>query len=95
MALFDFFRKAMALRRDHRALRRGKLQPLESGSDRVLAFARGSGRDRIVVALNASDQPATFTLAQRGRDIWDGGRAISKGRKTIPARGWLVIGAGA
>ena len=91
MKLFDFFRKAMALRHEHRALRRGKLQPLDSGSDRVLAFARGSGRERIIVALNASDQPAAFTLAGRGRDLWRGGRVVSKGRKTLPPRGWLVI----
>lgn len=91
MKLFDFFRKAMALRHEHRALRRGKLQPLDSGSDRVLAFARGSGRERIIVALNASDQPAAFTLAGRGRDLWSGGRVVTKGRKTLPPRGWLVI----
>jgi len=62
--LFDFYRRAIALRRDHRSLRRGRFQQLPLGDQpRVMAFLRYWGDDRLLVILNRDERPRTCRLA--------------------------------
>jgi len=61
--LFDFYRKAIALRKQYPALRRGRFRTL-CVNGRVFAFERACGAERIIVALNTSNWP--------GKEIWRG-----------------------
>jgi glycosidase len=88
-ALFAFFKKSFALRRDHAALRRGKLKWINSRNPRVAAFERSFGHEKIVVVLNASGKDFEYRLRREGRDLWNDGVAVSGGVKIKPG-GWLV-----
>lgn len=89
--LFRFCRKAIALRKKERLLRRGGLRWLASGSPRVLAFARTDGDREIRVYLNAGDEPRSVKLERAGRDLWNAGRRVAAGRLSIEPRGWRVV----
>ena len=53
-ALWDFFRRAIALRRAHAALRGGSFRVLRAESgERLLIYAREGGGERLTVAINA------------------------------------------
>jgi glycosidase len=91
-ALFAFVQKAIALRRAHAALRRGALRWVATGNDRVLAFERRLGDERIFAWFNAGDAPYA-ARPPRGalRDLWDA-RALPKGAEIIvPARAWRIV----
>ena len=59
----DFYRRAMALRHAHPALRRGTIETvlLDDEQD-VWVFLREFEGDRVLVALNAGSEPAHITL---------------------------------
>jgi glycosidase len=55
--LFDFYRSAIALRREHEALRRGTFEVLMTDDDRdLVAFARTLGGEAHVVVMNRGDE---------------------------------------
>lgn len=89
MNLFAFYRKAIALRKEHAALRRGAFRWVETGNDRLLGFRRMDGGDKVLALFNAGDKAATFTLPRGMRDLWTG-RAVKRGRIRIKPRGWFV-----
>jgi cyclomaltodextrinase len=88
--LLTFTRQAIALRKAHRVLRRGRLRWLAAGNERLLAFERYDRRAVIRVLLNAGDAPIPYRLDQAARDLWTG-RPARAGRRFIPARGWKVL----
>ncbi len=51
-SLLSFTRKLIRLRREHPALARGAWEPLDTGKDGLLSYARIEGSERIVVLLN-------------------------------------------
>ena len=56
-ALWDFFRRAIALRRAHAALRGGSFRVLRAESgERLLIYAREGGGERLTVAINAGEE---------------------------------------
>ena len=59
--LRDYTKALIALRKAHAALRGTDFQRLYSAGG-VYAFARGSGKDRIVVVLNAAEEERTVDL---------------------------------
>ncbi len=62
-ALFAFYKNAIALRRDHPALRRGDYQALVTDDEaRTFAFSRRDAKEQFIVALNRSDTPQTINL---------------------------------
>ena len=62
-----FYKSMIALRRSSIALRRGSVRWLKnSDEDRVLTFARRSGSEEILVAINMSNQPFMGTVEVRG-----------------------------
>ncbi|MFH1746581.1 MAG: alpha-amylase family glycosyl hydrolase [Planctomycetota bacterium] len=71
----EFYRRAIALRRAHPALRTGLFQTLLT-DDRadVWAFLRWDRDEQLIVVLNASDQPrdVTITLPSHSPNIWTG-----------------------
>jgi glycosidase len=63
---WNFFRKAVALRRSRPVLRRGDFRPVH-GSGGVLAFLRRDAAESLLVILNAGKKKATSVLALPGR----------------------------
>jgi len=59
---FNWFRQLIELRRTNPALHNGKEFMLDNKNANVLSFARVSGSDAVVVALNFSSQPQTISL---------------------------------
>ncbi len=90
-ALFAFMKQAIALRRDHAALRRGSLRWIQTGDDRVLAFERRLGGERIRAYFNASDREVTLPLKQTARDLWVGGAAGFAGSVCLRKRDWKIL----
>jgi glycosidase len=62
-SLFATYQRLLAVRRSHPAFITGNLTIIENDHAQVLTFAREAGRDRVVVAINLSDAPATVRLA--------------------------------
>ena len=53
------YRRVIAFRRDHPALRSGSIGLLDAPAD-ILAFVREAGGETVVCAFNFSHQPARF-----------------------------------
>ncbi|MBP7829517.1 MAG: glycoside hydrolase family 13 protein [Kiritimatiellae bacterium] len=88
--LFAFTRRAIALRKEHAVLRRGRLRWLETGNERLLAFERFDRKSVIRVWLNAGDAPADVRLERSAHDLW-AGKTVRRGRLALPPRGWAVL----
>ena len=59
--LFEFYRDAIALRRDHAALRRGSFEPVATDDDaKFFVFRRTLGGKSIYVALHRGDGPRDY-----------------------------------
>lgn len=88
--LFKFYQRAIGFRTAHAVLRRGKLRWLETSSERLLAYARVDGRSEIIVLLNASDEPVSWTLESPAVDLWKS-RKTKPGRIVVEPRGWRIL----
>jgi glycosidase len=60
-SLLDWFRRCIALRRDHASLRRGRFVRLAAGES-VYAFGRQLGEEALVAAFNAGEETASIDL---------------------------------
>jgi alpha-glucosidase len=65
-SLLALFRDLVAKRRLHPALAIGAYRSLDIGDDDIFAYLRECGAQRIVVALNFTDDPKICDLAQVG-----------------------------
>lgn len=63
-SLLSFYRRLLALRRDHASLRSGTQQILDVGAPAVLAVRRAAGRDVALILANCSDEATTVHLAR-------------------------------
>ncbi len=67
----DFYRRAIALRREHAALRTGSFQTvLTDDAQDVWVFLRRDAREQVLVALNAGEREAAVTLPAALGDGW-------------------------
>lgn len=89
--LFAFYQRAIALRAEHRALRRGARRWVQTAHPRLLAYTRQDEREEILVLLNAGDTPTEFELKGAARDLWTPRREVPAGRITIDPRGWRLF----
>jgi len=65
---FNWYRQLISLRKEYRALRRGKIVFLQnSAPDRVMSFMRISGHEKIYVFLNFSGQEIQVQLTPKVR----------------------------
>lgn len=87
--LYSFYRKAIALRAGHASLRRGSLRWLPTDGERVLAFERSLGEEKIRVYLNGGDQREAVALPEGGQDLWHD-RPV-KEEELLEPRGWLIV----
>ena len=64
--LMEFYREAIALRREHPALRRGALRFLRAErGEHVLVFERRAPDDELIIAINADETEYSYA----GREI--------------------------
>ncbi|WP_027094173.1 alpha-glycosidase [Cohnella thermotolerans] len=95
--MFDFYRRTIALRKKHPALREIGLRFLQAEEGgRTLVYERRSAKgERFVVAMNASGREAKVSVSAEGKwvDAYSGEAAeIARGRlgATLPAYGFAV-----
>jgi alpha-glucosidase len=61
-SVYNLYRALLALRRSRPALSRGSFDLLEAGEN-VLTYMRTDGAEKLLVAINFSDQPADYALS--------------------------------
>lgn len=92
-SLLSHYRRLIQLRNAQPALQTGDLVLIDAGNDAVLAFARVTKTDRVLVLLNLSDKPVTdYRLSPIDTDLTDlsAGKELLSGRKVpAPANGEL------
>lgn len=94
LALFSFFRKAIQLRKQYRALRTGGLRFYPQANKQLLAYERWDDEDQLLIIMNNSG-----SAAQYSKDInsgeWTGILAshenVLKRTIEIPAYGYLIL----
>ena len=102
--LLAFFRRAIALRQEHPALRRGRYLRLHADDQHgVYAFARQGEGETLVVVLNNSSSSYELDVPVRGlfadgtilHNLWEGERAqVAAGRitgATLPPHSGIVL----
>lgn len=89
--LLAFFQSAIALRRQHPALRRGSLHWLKTKHARLLGFERRYGSERVVVLLNAGRRTVSHSMKNPARMLTTGGGIVSPGRVVLKGGGWIVL----
>ena len=65
-SVFHFYRRLIALRKVHPALRNGALRMIDGGHDDILAFARETDGEALILAANLSDESHPAPEALRG-----------------------------
>ena len=75
--LLDWYRALGALRREHTALRRGDIRYLV-GQGPLLAFTRSDGKETVLCAFNASEEPLRLSLG-----VFDGRLTALLGRASV------------
>lgn len=66
--LFEFYKRAISIRRDNKALNTGDFQTLiTNDSENLYAFMRSSAKQKIVVVINNSDSDKVFQLPIKGK----------------------------
>ncbi len=94
--LHGAYRRAIALRRAHPALRRGSFEPLLAEGS-VYAFARRLGGETVVAAFNAGREPASVTLPDLGPEPWvdalagGGSEEAARPQLSLPGRSARVV----
>ncbi|RTL24416.1 MAG: DUF3459 domain-containing protein [Burkholderiales bacterium] len=82
-SLLHFYRELIALRRGSKALTLGRYQA-DHVDGLVWHFERRRAGERVMVALNYGDTPATMELPTRARPLHPRGQALAAGRVTLP-----------
>ncbi|QDA58801.1 glycoside hydrolase family 13 protein [Hymenobacter jejuensis] len=61
-SILNYFRKAVALRRQHKVLVYGQYQLLDEANPHIYAYMRTLGKERVLVVLNFSSDKRTWSL---------------------------------
>jgi len=96
--LLNYLKKAISLRKDNPALRRGSFERLWS-SEGVYAYRRSLNGDALIIALNTSEEPRTIEVpneANKEHLVLFGQPSIAnslngKLKTTIPGRSGIVL----
>ena len=94
LPVYPFYQKTLDLYRSQDALNGGTFTKLVSDrDDKVYAFMRQKGANRVVVAVNLSDQSQTVTLqnaslAGQYRDWFGGGTKQLSAKPTLKLAPW-------
>ncbi|MDR7296484.1 glycosidase [Pelomonas aquatica] len=82
-SLFNFYRELIALRRASPALTLGRYEA-DRVDGQVWTFRRVHGRERVLVAINHGDTPATIDLPAAERTLYPKNAAAPRARATLP-----------
>jgi len=74
----------MRLRATNRALRDGRLEPMETGSDSVLAYTRRADSTFVLILANLGHAAADVPGLARGKVRWRDLLAGRSGRSALP-----------
>lgn len=75
--LLKFYKSAIALRRDHQALRRGEFRFVGTFDEKKsLAFTRKDGTENLLVVINRSEEPQTLSIELPAEEVAKFTRAI-------------------
>ncbi len=66
-SLLNLYRHLMRLRATHQALRDGRLEVIETGSEAVLAFTRRADSSYVLIVANLGNTPARVPALPRGK----------------------------
>jgi glycosidase len=91
--LFAFFKRAIALRREHAVFRRGRFAWLKTGSDRLLGFRRWDDGADVVVLFNTGDRSLRYRMPRASVDLWKRGTRVGAGWVEIEPGGWRILAA--
>ena len=97
--LFDFYKKLIRLRNDHKALRDGSFRFLSAAKDaKYVAFERADDKDRFIIAMNSDTKQHDVNIEQVGnhsfRDIDAGDRYKAKNGTftvSVPALSAVIL----
>ncbi|MDQ6423153.1 glycoside hydrolase family 13 protein [Paenibacillus sp. LHD-117] len=91
-ALFGFYQDAIGLRHEFEAMRGSDIAFLHAGdADGLLAYERRSDGQRLLIAMNASEEDGEIACLPSHRDAAAGSRAVF----AIPFRGFKAAGSDA
>jgi alpha-amylase len=84
-SLWSFYKQLISLRKENAALVNGAYKTLPNSNKQVYTFSRGQGKDKVVVAVNLSDQEQRFNIEDTGagkldQRFGDGGAKLNAGR---------------
>lgn len=57
-SLWNFYRKMIAIRKTNPEISNGQYKTLQNDNNQVFSYMRGSGKKKVIVAINLSDKPA-------------------------------------
>ena len=89
--LHNFFKRAIDLRHDFPALRRGSFDQLVAEGS-LYAFGRGSGDEQLVIALNVGQTTATFPALPGSSYLLEGSLLISRVNTSSEERQAFQVG---
>ncbi|ADH98587.1 alpha-glycosidase [Salisediminibacterium selenitireducens] len=97
--LFDFYKKLIRLRKDHKALRDGSFRFLSAAKDaKYVAFERADDKDRFIIAMNSDKKQHNVNIEQVGNhsftDIDSGDRYKAKNGTftvSVPSLGAVIL----
>lgn len=82
-SLFNFYRELIALRRAQPALTQGRYEA-DRVDGAVWSFQRVQGSQRVFVAINYGDTPASIALPARAKALYPQAGTTASGRATLP-----------
>jgi glycosidase len=98
--MFDFYKRAIALRRGHEALNHGDYNVLATDDvQRAFVFSRRTAKETLVMAFNRADQPATIELHLSSTNLRPifvsngdaSGISVSAGKLVVPPLTAVVL----
>jgi alpha-amylase len=92
-SLLNLYRRLIHLRRADEALAEGRLVPLASGSDAVVAYLRNAGRHAVLVVANLGAAAASNVAVSSGAGVLAPGRYAVRPLVGGPVRATLTVGA--
>lgn len=82
-SLLTFYKKMIATRKKHASLRTGSFEPVDSGSDQIMAYLRTITRqEQLLVVMNFSNRKNKFILENRPIPLKSGQVILSTHKRT-------------
>ena len=89
----SFYKRSIALRRDHSALIGGEYAPVDSENPRVMAYTRSDGAESLLVVINLTDRAAkvALTVCKKGECLLftNSPKPIAESMKLQPYEGFV------